>query len=529
MKEKTVLLLTQQVDDMFESGLNVTAYCEANNMNTQSFYHKIQEYKRQMDHSTAAYNELIEKYNAVASRSKGCKYNKVKLESMTEEPEESVISEEVDSANTTEVHYERNSEDKIVHYCYKIYRRNKAPLIGKMSRDEMNMVYRLYSYYGASLTQREISRYFPDLSLFDFKRILSAMGIYKASCPFAPHIVEETPTEELRNMQLREKENDFLRKIEEDRVRNNEKLLKKYAAENVELKQQIDKVKSLQLQIQNFEPLVFEGNISPVNEYINLYIADMHIGAVVESGTLYKENIGYGVNEANRRLKETIKLVRNLGTFEIINICLMGDMIDCCGPTNKTARLDHSLPENMDGFEQANGYISVIKAFVQDIASANLCNHINLYSVRCGNHTGPIEYIATRALFAELRGPKINTQLFNDFFGVFNVNNTTYVLTHGKDDRFMRKGMPLNVDDKNKTMIYEWLNDNKIYGDNIHIVKGDLHSNNYNSCKRFDYRNVLSLFGASDYSSFNFSRNSYGVSYDLCINGTLMRGEFQNM
>lgn len=98
-----------------------------------------------------------------------------------------------------------------------------------------------------------------------------------------------------------------------------------------------------------------------------------------------------------------------------------------------------------------------------------------------------------------------------------------------KDDKYMKKGLPLNLDPKNQVMIYEWLNDNKFYGDNIHIVKADLHSSNYSSCKRFDYRNVLSLFGASDYSSFNFSRNSYGCSYDLCINGNLVRGEIQNM
>jgi hypothetical protein len=94
----------------------------------------------------------------------------------------------------------------------------------------------------------------------------------------------------------------------------------------------------------------------------------------------------------------------------------------------------------------------------------------------------------------------------------------------------MKKGMPLNIDDKNKVMIYEWLNDQGLTGDNIHIIKGDLHSNNFNSCKRFDYRNVLSLFGASDYSSFNFSRNSYGVSYDIVTyNGSVMRGEITDM
>ena len=59
--------------------------------------------------------------------------------------------------------------------------------------------------------------------------------------------------------------------------------------------------------------------------------------------------------------------------------------------------------------------------------------------------------------------------------------------------------------------------------------KGDLHSNALNSCLRFDYRNVLSLYGASDYSNYNFSRNSYGMSYDLFLGDNLIRGTFNNV
>ena len=64
---------------------------------------------------------------------------------------------------------------------------------------------------------------------------------------------------------------------------------------------------------------------------------------------------------------------------------------------------------------------------------------------------------------------------------------------------------------------------------NIHVVKGDLHTENINSCDKFDYRNVLSLFGASDYCAFNYSKNQYGVSYDLFIGDVLVRGTFENM
>lgn len=118
--------------------------------------------------------------------------------------------------------------------------------------------------------------------------------------------------------------------------------------------------------------------------------------------------------------------------------------------------------------------------------------------------------------------------LFKDFIGKYEFNGHKYLICHGKDDKFMKRGLPLNLDEKSKVMIYEWLEANSVHGDNIHFIKGDLHSNALNSCKRFDYRNVLSLFGASDYSNYNFSRNSYGVSYDLFIGNARTIGTFEN-
>lgn len=103
------------------------------------------------------------------------------------------------------------------------------------------------------------------------------------------------------------------------------------------------------------------------------------------------------------------------------------------------------------------------------------------------------------------------------------------MITILKDEKFMKRGLPLNLDDKNKVMIYEWLDAHNITGDNIHVIKGDLHTENINSCKKLDYRNVLSLFGASDYSNYNFSRNQYGVSYDMFIGDNLVRGTFENL
>lgn len=438
--------------------------------------------------------------------------------------------EQLDNTDTSETGYNRE-DGKIVSYYYTIYRQNKPALTGNLDRNEMNTIHRLYSYYGDSLTQRIISRQFPELSLVDFKRILRAFNITKASAPFAPHMFEEHTEEELREIQLREKENSFLRKAEEDVIRNNEKLLKKYAQENIELKKQLENLSNFNINLpKNINPVEL-----PVYEYsgnsLILHLSDLHIGASVTSGTLYKENINYGKEECKRRLEVILNKINSLPMLDTIVINLLGDNVDCCGVNGKTARLDHYMPENMDAREQGNAYIELMIWFIDSLITNELCSNIKIYSVPTGNHGGTMEYFCNKALlmYINVKYPQIETKLFEEFFGVYTFNNHNWVICHGKDHEYMKKGLPLNINDKTQVMVYEWLNNNQIYGDNIHIIKGDLHSNNINSCKRFDYRNVLSLFGGSDYSSYNFSRNSWGMSFELFIGDNLVRGTFENM
>ena len=334
-------------------------------------------------------------------------------------------------------------------------------------------------------------------------------------------------------MQLREKENSFLRKAEEDNVRNNEKLLKKYALENIELKKQLGRSSEFKISIpEKLEPVIVP-EYEPVGQSLNLYLSDIHLGAKVNTGVMYQENENYGFDEAKRRLKEVLDRLGSFDCFDTINVVLLGDNIDCPGFFGKTARLDHDMPENMDPREQANKYVELILWFIESLANdeRELCSKINVYSVPCGNHGGNFEYMCNKALMASINAkfPNVGTTMWEEFYGTFEQSGHTFVCAHGKDDQFCKKGLPLNLDDKSKAMLYEWLDAKGITGTKIHFIKGDLHSNNMNSCRKFTYRNVLSLFGASDYSNYNFSRNAYGVSYDLFVGDNVISGTFENM
>ena len=552
MKQSTLKKYIGILTDVKRSGLSIKAYCDTNGLCCQSIYGTIRKLKEQHDEESEMVSELLSLYNEVSGRrSKSIALDfetgglskevqdyarhsvefEVELRKSLQKITES--EEDVETDDTAETSYIRDDDGKIKFYKYQIFRKNKAPLCGKLTREENNTIHPMNAYYQDTLTHRVISIHFVDLSLIDFKRILRAFNITKASAPFAPHMIEECTENELRDIQLREKENSFLRKAEEEQVKNNEKLLKKYAKENIELRKQLQDLSSFSVQISNdIEPVILP-EYAPVGQSMNLYIADMHLGASVTSGAMYQENRLYGFDEAKRRLTKVLESVNDFDCFDNFNLVLLGDNIDCCGFTGKTARLDHIMPENMDAREQANGFIELMMWFIDSLVAVDreLVSKLRVFSVPCGNHGGAFEYMCNKALMAyvNVKYPSIETKLWEEFFGVFKEGTHTFVCCHGKDDQYMKKGLPLNLDEKSKVMLYEWLNDQNIYGDNIHFIKGDLHSNSLNSCKRLDYRNVLSLFGASDYSNYNFSRNSYGVSYDLLIGNNLLRGTFENI
>ena len=416
---------------------------------------------------------------------------------------------------------------RIKSYKFLIQIHKEPDLIGELSREEMNMIYQFYSAEGANLTQRQTCRYFPQYTLRNFKRILRAFNITKACSPLAPHIIEEHSVDELVELGWKSKEDSYLRRFEQQRNKLAEDKLKDVLKENFELKNQIETLSNIDFNIKIPEykaPTPIKHDESKYNKSIMIHLADLHIGAKVESAPLYENN--YNKEEIYRRINRLLYKLTQMGPFDTIVLNLMGDSLD--GMDAQTARRDHFLPQNMDNLEQINTYLEVMEYFIVNLKQ--LATEFYIYSVNSGNHDGITGYVTTKALLYKINVicPDIQTKLFDTFFGSYQFNGETWVITHGKDSRYMKRGLPLNIDEKSKTLIYEWLDDNQIFGNNIHIIKGDLHSDNYNSCLRFDYRNCLSFFGGSDYSNYNFSRNSYGVSYELFINDVQVKGTFIN-
>jgi len=234
-----------------------------------------------------------------------------------------------------------NKMHRITGYKYKIYIKGEKPLEGEFSREEMDKIYRLYSSMdGAGLTLRAVSREFHLLNYKDFKRILRAFNITKASLAVAPHILEEYSEDDLVTLIRRNKENSLLKKLDVDRQKYYEKKFFETKKEIAGIKTNSEWVESIVDSYFSKRKPVLPVPISKLqkdkkpndllgDKPVFCIFGDIHYGKRFENPVFGR---GYNKNIAHERMIEianhTIEEAKRLKAKEIVMICL-GDLIEC--------------------------------------------------------------------------------------------------------------------------------------------------------------------------------------------------------
>lgn len=519
MKEQTIIKLTNHLKTVLTDNISMNAYAERIGLPTSYFCMKrkaVEQAKEANTISDEDYHTIMDLFSQIDARPR-LRAKVAKKESTPEfSPENAYYSEsELDSDDTSKVSIERDEEGKIVKYPFTIYVRDKQPVMGSFNRDEMNMVYRLYSNYGSGITQREVSRFFPDYSLADFKRILRAFSITKASAPFAPHIIEENDKDKLLEMQFREKENDFLRSYEAEKIKHTEAQLRRYMKENQDLKTQLSEFSEMVegIDVSNlpkFTPTVTGRE----DRNLIVWLSDMHIGASVSGYSIYAND--YNQEEVEIRLSKLVDQLKKeslmFGNFTNIIVCNLGDSLD--GYDGQTTRGGHQLAQNMNNKEQLKCFIEVMTKFMTALVDELPCGNLAYYCVGESNHDGDFGYSANIALQYILQSMDIEATIFEKFIGEFTLGTTTYILCHGKDNKDMFKNLPLTLDVKTENFINEYIDNKGIKGDVV-FVKGDLHQSATTYGRRFTYKSVSSLFGSSEWIHKNFGNTPAACDYSI--------------
>lgn len=307
---------------------------------------------------------------------------------------------EVIRGNDTFLNSHGDTVHKIVGYKYKIFIRDERPLAGEFSREEMDKIYRLYSSMdGAGLTLRAVSREFHLLNYRDFKRILRAFNITKASLAVAPHVLEEYSEDEIVSLVRRNKENSILKKLDLDRQKYYEK---KY----YETKREIGGIKSnsdwVEQTIESYftrknpilpEPITITPKVSKQvknNKFqesksekpLFCIFGDIHFGKKFDN-TIFGR--GYNKNIAHERMMEiaakTIEEANAMNTKEIVAICL-GDLIECA--MEDGMHPGHSMEMDLFQDEQIFFATDSLIAMFKEMLSKTDCK-ITFCSIH-GNH-----------------------------------------------------------------------------------------------------------------------------------------------
>ena len=268
----------------------------------------------------------------------------------------------------------------------------------------------------------------------------------------------------------------------------------------------------------NFNPTLTPKKLntttSTCSNVLVLYLSDMHIGAKVESGSLF--NNVYNEKIVFNRIDSVIEHLCSLKTyFKRIIIADCGDSID--GIDNQTARRDHYLPQNMDNQEQANNYLSAMFYLFESLFTNNLAEKYSFISVSCGNHGGFSELLLHKLFESQLnlRYPEVETKVADKYYLQYNIYDTSIFLHHGKDDKFMKKNFPMYLNNDAEMKIDQFIRAQKDVKKNIHVVSGDLHNEAMSRGKFFKYWKVGSFFGSSDYCMYGFGNTPAHVNYHI--------------
>lgn len=266
-----------------------------------------------------------------------------------------------------------------------------------------------------------------------------------------------------------------------------------------------------------------EKSLEGYSEEILLFFgSDKHIGAAMDKDGVY--DIPYDESVFRRRLnycaQHIIDKSRLNGGYQDVMVFDLGDALD--GYEGHTTRGGHALPQNMTSEEQWDVYVESHLDFFQTLVENDVGEYIHFYGISNANHDGAFGYTAMRALAEILKERyqgRVITDVTKDFIGHFNIetkNGTIhYLVTHGKDKKYMNRGFPLHMNDKTEIWLNNYLKDRGILGEKVVVVKGDLHQCAMQGLTHFEYINVPSIFGSSDWIVHNFGPTDPATYFEV--------------
>lgn len=532
MKKETIIKLIELLKTIKDSGLSISEYCRQNGESANSLYVKMNKVKKNLIKGGELFSKAVSLYNEITgNRSfKEIEYSE-EITDLEDFKETDELAGVTIIRSTTKFLEDEPDKGMIIGYKVQAKVRDSKDFITTLTREDAEQIFGLYTYYGGNITARNVANEFPKYTLSEIKKIFRAFKLTKDSAWYPPHLGEEMNIEELNQYRMNLKERAAFKYTDSRRELDYNKIIKDLSdrlkkAEN--FNDFLEKLSNKEYPEVEIEPKL--GFISRSNnDTMILFLSDMHIGAKVESGSLFQNK--YDLDEVKKRLDIIVDNLLELSTFKRLIVVNLGDSID--GWNQTTSRMSQIMPQNMDNFEQVSGLVDSIIYFFSKLIKECIAEDYQYLCVKCGNHPGAAEWVTNKLICSRLKeifGSIISkAEVADTDFLNFWVDNHMYLCHHGRDAKNMKSHFPLNLDSKWESQLTDYIFHTYSISPEtkINVVSGDLHNEAMNRGKFFKYWKVGSFFGASDYCMANYGNTPAHVNYHIINNDNVLFGTIE--
>lgn len=253
---------------------------------------------------------------------------------------------------------------------------------------------------------------------------------------------------------------------------------------------------------------------------LKVVLSDIHVGLEPNPEDNGLFTYEYNAEIFNKNLDNVFENVmneyKNHGTFELFILDDLGDGLD--GWDGYTTRGGHKLDQNMSNLEAFETYVDGKYSLMRRIIESGVAKKYMVRSVTNCNHSGDFGAIANKTVEKMLSigtEDKVEFILLERFMEHFVWGDHCFILTHGKDKKHMKRGLPVVLNDKTINFLNSYIEHYNIDSKHIHVEKGDLHQVGYQRAKKFDYRNYMSFAPASAWQQHNFGDSYSGYSLQI--------------
>lgn len=272
-------------------------------------------------------------------------------------------------------------------------------------------------------------------------------------------------------------------------------------------------IKELDLKPINIEKLSHLGD-----KILKITFTDTHVGMKIDNdiygGGFWNENI----------LFDTLsQMISHIDLFfdnhKKIIVQDLGDFVD--GWNAETTRGGHKLPQNMSNEEcfliSSKFKIELAKHLYSFGVPLEFHNIVN------DNHGGSFSFIVNenvRQILSYIM-PDVKYNIHEQFISHYIVDDWAFIISHGKDSKFMKFGFKPQLDDKAKNHIINYIDKHNLHAYKVCFDKGDSHIQIMDkSNPKFEYNSYMAISPSSEWVQTNFSKGRRGFSIEE-IKGSL--------